>query len=93
MIRAKQEDPPVEKFIKANLFQIVMWVGTVVWFQAKADADVKDLKARVAAHDENLSAMRDALGAIQLDVALMCSRMVLKDGGDPLRDCKTSGGR
>ncbi len=83
----------MEKFIKANLFHIIMWVGTVVWFQAKADADVKDLKEKVAAHEDYLSSMKEAIGYMQLDVALMCSKMVSKDGGDPLHDCKTSGGR
>lgn len=49
-----------------------------------------EVEAKASAQD--LEDIRRALGALQLDVGLICAEVVTKRGGDPLRECRTAKG-
>lgn len=60
-----------------------------------------ELEAKITTLSEKVSqkadatamrSIREALGDVQLDVALMCSEMVRARGGNPLSECQTSRG-
>ena len=42
---------------------------------------------------DDLRGIRSALGAVQLDVAVICAEIVRQSGGDPLTTCRTARGR
>lgn len=41
------------------------------------------------ADSADIVAIRNSLGAVQLDIALICSDLVRGRGGDPLSECRT----
>lgn len=41
---------------------------------------------------EDMRGIKRALGNVQLDVAVICSEIVRRRGGDPMRECRTSRG-
>lgn len=62
---------------------------------AKASSgSVEKLRAEVSkkASSENLKGVQDALGRLQLDVAVICTEVVRRNGGDPLARCNTARG-
>ena len=51
-----------------------------------------ETQVQAKASSAQMGNIRDSLGNVQLDVALMCSEMVRARGGNPLSECQTSRG-
>lgn len=81
----------MEKFIKANLLHIITMVATIVGASYLSIYRLDALEAKEAKSHDEVQEMKESLGAVQLDVALLCSEAVRARGGDPLRECRTSG--
>jgi hypothetical protein len=100
----------MEKFLKANLFQILTVLATLVGAgyltiyrldQAEAKAQEQDetiaklkdaLQLQLEAISVKLDRQSEALGSVQLDVAVICSETARMGGKNPLEVCRVSGG-
>ena len=67
----------------------------------QAEAQIRQIETELKGaikkeHDQNQEAIRgirDALGTIQLDMAVVCTELVRERGGNPMIECRTTGGR
>jgi hypothetical protein len=84
------------------------WISTVVLaagivasaavYQHRVDAlevEVTEIQStlKTKASADDMKEIRDTLGALQLDVSLLCAVAVKARGGNPMLECRTSGGR
>ena len=58
---------------------------------ASAETRMAEAESDIASKADagDIVAIRNSLGAVQLDIALICSDLVRSRGGDPLRECRT----
>jgi phosphopantetheine adenylyltransferase len=63
----------------------------------KAEAAIASLESVVAKNREStaeaINGIRNSLGDIQLDMAVVCTEIVRQRNGNPMIECRTSGGR
>lgn len=82
----------MEKFLKQNLLHLVTWAAALIGAGYLSIYRIDALEERADRAERASTDIRDTLGAVQLDVALLCAETVKARGGNPLQECKTSGG-
>jgi len=62
---------------------------------SQVEARVERVESAVAgkAGADEMSSVQRALGAVQLDIALICADTVRARGGNPMAECRTMGGQ
>lgn len=75
----------LDTFIKKHLFQILVYLVTMIGGGSIA-------MFKIDATAEEVASLKEVIGYLQLDMALICTEVVRERGGNPLQECKTSRG-